>query len=114
MTCCTNDSSLIVGSTGSLSFQLGINGKAYPFDDATLVTARLVDTGYTSTTGGVITCTDTADADWRSGFGVVDFDASATSSMQPGMYRLEIKTDQPVIGLRIWRTNQTISVLGSP
>ena len=114
MTCGCGNSEVVQGSDGSLGFQLGIDGRAQPFDDATEVHARLISANLKTQTGPLFPIINTGSNDWRSGYGVVEYAAAESSLMEPGNYRLEITTTQPVVGVRIWRTSEIVRVVQTP
>lgn len=114
MSCCASSgSTIIAGTSTGVSFQLSTNGRAYRFEDATLVTCQLISTDYSSFAGPKVTCLDAGDADWRSGFGVANFADKDTATIPPGQYRLQIETTQPG-GKKVWRTSDTVIVFANP
>lgn len=114
MTCCGSSRQIVVGSDDSVAFQLTNDGRAYDFENATDVTARLITTDASSSTGPTVTLTNTGENDWRSGYGVAGFSAAETATMLAGTYVLEIKVTQPVSGIRIFRTSEIVQVLALP
>lgn len=114
MSCVSSGAEVVQGSDGTVGFQLAVDGRAQPFDDATSVTARLITADLQQQTGPVFTLTDTGSNDWRSGYGVLAYTATDSAAMTPGNYRVEVTTTQPTVNVRIWRTDEIVKVVQTP